>query len=48
MDGEEWEGSYYQHGYGMAVDLTRARYWYEKSAAQGYTYAQDWLTKNPK
>jgi len=29
------------------VDLTKARYWYEKSAAQGDTYAQDWLTKNP-
>ena len=47
MDGEEWEGSYYQHGYGIPVDLAKARYWFEKSAAQGDSYAQDWLSKNP-
>jgi uncharacterized protein len=47
-DGEHWEAAYYANGYGSTpLDPVKARYWYQKAAAQGDTAAEDWLSKNP-
>jgi TPR repeat protein len=38
-------GRYYQNGTGVIQDLNKAREWFTKSAAQGYTNAQTQLDK---
>jgi hypothetical protein len=49
VTGESWAGAYYANGWGNTqVDVTKARFWYEKAAAQGDNDARQWLSKNPE
>lgn len=38
-------GYFYNHGMGVPEDYAQARYWYEKSAQQGFVEAQFHLTE---
>lgn len=42
-DGQYWLAYCLQHGYGTAVDLEKARDYYQKAAAQGHTQAAEAL-----